>query len=129
MIDAWMEWKRGSLFFAKLDTDFNGTPDVFQVFKNGVVILATWRPNGSKKVVRMELYRHGVKIQEFIDQDGNGLPDTRRVSDGLGREIKDEKIEEGVEWKKLATDFLSPDERMLSGFSESETIENGRSAN
>jgi hypothetical protein len=67
----------GNSATSRLDTDFNGKPDVIYTFGNGFWDRADWRPNESSAVIVRELFQHGVKVEELRDLDEDGQFDVQ----------------------------------------------------
>jgi len=91
-IDSWFTNKNGNWWLSKHDTDINGVPDVFNNFEHGVIKLAVWRPNESKKFARIEFYEKAIKARELLDTTGDGLIDTDVRFDVFGNQVSVEKL-------------------------------------
>jgi hypothetical protein len=80
----WYFYVNGSLQRGEQDTDFNGQPDWFFSFENGLLVRADCRPNGSKIVVRRQIYEHGILREEWVDEDQDGKFDYKILHDIFG---------------------------------------------
>ena len=56
----------------ELDTDFNGIPDEFYIFKYGVPQQEDMRPNGLKYTTVREIFQNGVLVEILRGGDSNG---------------------------------------------------------
>jgi len=92
VIDVRGTCQNGDVATSFADTDFNGIPDVTFAYSNGVLAAATWQPNGSTNVLRLETFRHGVKAEELLDTDGNGMFDRRLLFDPFGNILLQENV-------------------------------------
>lgn len=91
-IDGWLTYRDGSLWLSKHDTDKNGVSDVFQHFEHGVIKMAVWRPNESRKPTRIEFFEKGVKSKVLRDTGSDGLLDTVAVFDAFENQVSEEKL-------------------------------------
>jgi hypothetical protein len=83
--DLWYFYEKGTLVRSEQDTDFNGTPDWFGYYENGILVRQDCRPNGSEIVVRRLLYEHGVRREEWVDEDEDGKFDYKYLYDPFGK--------------------------------------------
>jgi hypothetical protein len=71
-VDGWGKFRFGQITELKVDTDFNGQPDL-TYFHNGFVLTnIDWHPNGSKVITVRESYVHGVLSEQLRDLDQDG---------------------------------------------------------
>lgn len=71
--DAWLSYsEKGIVSSSKMDTDYDGVPDVATVYEHGLPKRADWRPDNTSITVLRQLFRHGVLVEELRDQDGDG---------------------------------------------------------
>jgi hypothetical protein len=61
-VDAWEKYKNENNFELEIDTDFNGTADATVYFVNRLKARIDWHPNGSKVIVKREIFENGIKI-------------------------------------------------------------------
>jgi len=80
----WFFYENGSLKRLEQDSDFNGQPDWFWTFENGLPVRADCRPNGSQIVVRRRIYEHGILREEWVDEDQDGVFDYKVLHDPFG---------------------------------------------
>ena len=94
--DYWVNYSPKRLpLTAQFDSDFNGIPDVFTTFTNGIVKQVDWRPNGTNVVLRRQFYLHGVLDEELRDFDGDGLFDISIKLDPFSNPIRTNNLEPG----------------------------------
>lgn len=55
------------------DTDFNGVPDEFCIYKDQVIQEMDMRPNGSKFITMREIFTNGVLSEIWRGGDSNGV--------------------------------------------------------
>jgi hypothetical protein len=68
-------YTNGVLASSTADTDFNGTPDVFNTFKDELLLQSDWRPNGTNIVTLRQFFRHEVLTEERRDTNMDGAFD------------------------------------------------------
>jgi hypothetical protein len=56
----------------QIDTDFNGIPDEFYVYKNRIIQQMDMKPNGSKFTTTREIFQNGVLTEILRGGDSNG---------------------------------------------------------
>ena len=54
------------------DTDFNGVPDLYATFTNGLLYQSDWRPNASKTILLRQRFRDNVLQEELHDVNADG---------------------------------------------------------
>lgn len=91
-IDQWCCYEDRYNIRCEVDTDFNGIPDATHFVTNGVTTRVDWHPNGSKVIVRRELFTHGIKTEAFIDSNKDGVFDLELTFDPYGNEIRRKKM-------------------------------------
>lgn len=79
--DAWVTYRGGVETSAKRDTDFNGKVDSITTYTHAVPVRTEVRPNESKVMSRLFLYRSGVLYEQRVDQDQDGKFDYRILYD------------------------------------------------
>ena len=67
----------GACVAGRDDTDFNGVPDWFSTFKDGILIQGDVRPNDSRVVTRRTFFTRGILREEWVDEDADGKFDYR----------------------------------------------------
>jgi hypothetical protein len=82
--DLWRFYENGSLVRSEQDTDFNGQPDWFGFYEHGILVRLDCRPNGSKIVVRRQIYEHGVLREEWVDENQTGTFNYKILYDPFG---------------------------------------------
>jgi hypothetical protein len=76
-VDAWYDFKNGAAKSGRMDTDFNGVPDLFVEYKNELPVRSEYKPNGSKTASRVETFVNGILTEAIVDSDRDGTPDYR----------------------------------------------------
>jgi hypothetical protein len=56
----------------QIDTDFNGIPDEFCIYKNRIIQQVDTKPNGSKFTTTREIFQNGVLTEILRGGDSNG---------------------------------------------------------
>jgi hypothetical protein len=83
--DRWHVYRNDVHLAERRDTDFNGVPDAFSTFKDGVLVQTDIRPNDSPIVTRRYLYMNMVLREEWVDEDADGKFDYRIEYDPFGK--------------------------------------------
>jgi len=94
-VDVWAEYKNGDLKFERLDTDFNGIPDLTYEIDRELVVRSVYKPNGSKLATRIGNFVHGIRTEELVDSDGDGKMDYRIKYDAFSNPSERLPIEPG----------------------------------
>jgi hypothetical protein len=81
--DVWSTYRHALIAVSFADTDFDGVPDVTNEFQYGVLTRVTWRIQGTNLPGKVEFYTHGVKRQENVDADGDGIYETTNCFDAF----------------------------------------------
>ena len=116
--DEWLYYENGKLKRAEADENFDGKSDFYWTYSNRMVIHSSrdldfngiidercfhrygvqerceYCPNGSKVMVRKQIFKHGVLQEEFVDKDKDGKFDERIVYDFIGNTVKTIKLPE-----------------------------------
>ncbi len=93
--DIWDSLRYGVTISSDADVDFDSIPDVHSTFVNGVLDESIWYTKAGN-AFRHENYRHGVRYEELLDDDGDGWFDKRTTYDSLHRLIGTESIHQPV---------------------------------
>lgn len=71
--DGWYALSpKGLSSTGRVDSDFNGVPDVFMTCEHGQLKQSDWRPNGTNVILLRQVYQHGELQEEIRDTDGDG---------------------------------------------------------
>jgi hypothetical protein len=70
------------------DLDFNGITDLSGQFRYGLLRIIEFRPNGSKIILKKQIYKHGFLHEDFVDKDKDGKFDELRIFDMLLDPVK-----------------------------------------
>ncbi len=71
----------------KVDTDFDGKPDVTIFYVNGMRQRADWYPHDSAIIERRQIFEHDVLKEELVDTDQDGIFDQKITYDRFERPI------------------------------------------
>jgi hypothetical protein len=91
-VDAWAKYENENNFELEIDTDFNGTPDATIYFANRLKARIDWHPNGSKIIVKREIFENGTKKYDLIDTHKRGIFDMKVSFDAFGNEVGRKKL-------------------------------------
>ena len=92
--DNFWTFSHGTVVTSSHDTDFNGIIDETCFFRYGVQQRCEFHPNGSKLMVKKQIFKHGVLQEELVDKDEDGIFDKRIVYDFIGNPVKTTKLPE-----------------------------------
>jgi hypothetical protein len=70
--DEWWTFSNDGTDTLQKDTDFNGIPDEFCVYKNRIIQQVDMKPNGSKFSTTREIFQNGVLTEILRGGDSNG---------------------------------------------------------
>lgn len=70
--DEFWHYSNGLLISSERDLDFNGTPDEFCTYSNEIIQQADIKPNGASYSTRREFYKNGVLTEEWRGGDSHG---------------------------------------------------------
>jgi len=73
--DVWWNYTNGLLAVSRADTDFNGTADMTNFFKNEQVTRSDWQPNGTNVITLRQFFQHGILVAESRDTNWDGTFD------------------------------------------------------
>ena len=93
--DDWYAYEKGEVVTEKQDTDFNGLVDCVVTFANGIATRVDYAPNESGIVTRREILKDGVVIEEWVDENRDGVFDYKILFDPFGEKSKPIPIEPG----------------------------------
>lgn len=71
-IDGWATYVDRNNFEARYDTDFDGVPDGTEYFAKGLKQRVDWNSPDSGIIVRREIFKDGIKSEEYIDTNNDG---------------------------------------------------------
>jgi hypothetical protein len=92
-VDVWYDYTNGTAKTGRMDTDFNGMPDLIIEYENDLPIRSEYKPNGSRTATRVLTYARGVLIEELVDSDGDGTLDYRVKLDAFSNRSENLPIE------------------------------------
>jgi hypothetical protein len=92
--DAWAKYRNENNFELEIDADFNGILDATIYFVNGLKAKIDWHPNGSKIIVKREIFENGTKKYDLIDTNKKGKFDMKVNFDAFGKEVGKIKLPE-----------------------------------
>jgi hypothetical protein len=90
VVDTWFDFAKGGPVRHRRDVDFNGIPDWFGTYENGLPVRDDCRPNDSKVIVLRYVFQHGSVSEEWRDEDRDGNFDYKILSDPFG--VESERI-------------------------------------
>ena len=90
--DNFWTFSHGTVVNSSHDTDFNGIIDETCFYHYGVQQRCELRPNGSKFMVKKQIFKHGVLQEEFVDKNRDGTFDERIIYDFIGNPVKTLKL-------------------------------------
>jgi hypothetical protein len=90
--NRWTTHKDRFNYEVKVDTDFDGKPDLTVIYVNGVKQKVDWHPNDSTIIERRELYEHDVLKEKLVDTDGDGIFDLKITYDPYERPTGESKV-------------------------------------
>jgi hypothetical protein len=70
--DEWWTFSNDGTDTLQKDTDFNGIPDEFCIYKNRIIQQMDMKPNGSKFTTTREVFQNGVLTEILRGGDSNG---------------------------------------------------------
>jgi hypothetical protein len=94
--DSFWTYSNETMIHSSHDTDFNGIVDEICFYRYGVQERCEIRPNGSKVMVKKQIFKDGVLQEEFVDKDKDGKFDERIVYDFIGNPVKTIKLPENA---------------------------------
>jgi hypothetical protein len=80
-VDEIYIYKKGRVKMIEWDRDYKGTIDATGHLEHGLLKTVEFRPNGSKVVIKKQIYKHGILKEDFIDKDRDGKFDEHRIFD------------------------------------------------
>jgi hypothetical protein len=95
-VDILLTYADGQIDKSTRDLDFNGIVDEMCFYRYGVQQRCEFHPNGSKLMIKMQIFENGVLQEELVDKDRDGKFDERIVYDFMENPVKTEKISKSV---------------------------------
>lgn len=82
------QYRYGVLYRIEIDTNLDDKPEIIEEYRNGTLSVMSWYHESSRILWKKAYFVGGIKKEEYIDQNYDGMLDIKIIYDSSERPVK-----------------------------------------